>query len=147
MARPHSSVDSSIVKFSIVDEGSVIPVPAEVAGGRVRINPEALQEGLGWKLETEGLCRGEVCVPVRDRDALYDGNSIDLAAFATALGRPLALDVEERTAAIGTAPADRATLMANLEAPDFTLPDLEGKLHSLSEHRGKKVLLVAYASW
>jgi hypothetical protein len=115
MARPHSSVDSSIVKFSIVDDGSVIPVPAEVAGGRVRINPEALQEGLGWKLETEGLCRGEVCVPVRDRDALYDGNSIDLAAFATALGRPLALDVEERTAAIGTAPADRATLMAHLD--------------------------------
>ena len=26
-------------------------------------------------------------------------------------------------------------------------PDLEGKLHSLSDHRGKKVLLVAYASW
>ena len=32
-------------------------------------------------------------------------------------------------------------------APDFTLPDLEGRLHSLSEHRGKKVLLVTWASW
>ena len=35
----------------------------------------------------------------------------------------------------------------SLEAPDFSLPDLEGNLHSLTDRRGKKVLLVAYASW
>src|SRR5439155_1238873 len=29
----------------------------------------------------------------------------------------------------------------------FTLADLDGRLHTLSNHRGKKVLLVAYASW
>jgi len=40
-----------------------------------------------------------------------------------------------------------------LESPDFSpvedvkLPDLHGRLHSLAEHRGKKVFLVAYASW
>ena len=33
------------------------------------------------------------------------------------------------------------------EAPDFTLPDAAGRLHRLSEHRGKKVLLVTWASW
>ena len=32
-------------------------------------------------------------------------------------------------------------------APDFTLPDLAGQIHTLSDYRGKKVLLVAYASW
>ncbi len=36
---------------------------------------------------------------------------------------------------------------ATLEAPDFELPDLSGKMHRLSQHRGKKVLLIAYASW
>ncbi|TAJ31410.1 MAG: redoxin domain-containing protein, partial [Reyranella sp.] len=35
----------------------------------------------------------------------------------------------------------------SLEAPDFTLPDLDGKTHSLAEQRGKKVLLVSWASW
>ena len=43
--------------------------------------------------------------------------------------------------------AERAKTLSSLEAPDFTLPDLDGRLHSLSEQRGKKVLLVAYASW
>ncbi|MBI3853814.1 MAG: redoxin domain-containing protein [Verrucomicrobia bacterium] len=32
-------------------------------------------------------------------------------------------------------------------APDFTLPDLKGKAHSLSDFRGKKVLLITWASW
>lgn len=30
------------------------------------------------------------------------------------------------------------------EAPDFTLPDADGKLHTLSSYRGKKVLLYFY---
>ena len=70
-----------------------------------------------------------------------------MSAFAKALGRPLALDLEERSAALGTSASDLGAQLASLEAPDFTLPDLDGKLHSLSEHRGKKVLLIAYASW
>ena len=72
---------------------------------------------------------------------------VDLAAFAAALDRPLALDVAEGVAALGTAAADRAASLASLEAPDFSLPDLAGRRHTLSEHRGKKVLLIAYASW
>jgi peroxiredoxin len=37
--------------------------------------------------------------------------------------------------------------LQSLQAPDFTLPDLEGKWHALSEYRGRKVLLVSWASW
>jgi peroxiredoxin len=32
-------------------------------------------------------------------------------------------------------------------APDFTLPDLEGRLHSLRDYRGRKVFLCSWASW
>ncbi|HBZ72119.1 MAG TPA: hypothetical protein DEP35_21275 [Deltaproteobacteria bacterium] len=57
------------------------------------------------------------------------------------------MDTEERVAVLGASPTERAERLASLQAPDFTLPDLAGKLHSLSEQRGKKVLLIAYASW
>jgi hypothetical protein len=70
-----------------------------------------------------------------------------LAKRAEASGRPVAVDHDERVAYLGVSAADRAKTLASLEAPDFRLPDLDGRLHSLSEHRGKKVLLVAYASW
>jgi hypothetical protein len=133
--------------FTIIEDGAFHEVQAEIAGGLVRIAPEAVRHALGWELKPEGLCRGSVCVPVRDPSALVADSGIDLAALADVLGRPLALDPGEQAAAIGTASADQADRLASLEAPDFTLPDLEGKLHSLSEHRGKKVLLIAYASW
>jgi AhpC/TSA family protein len=70
-----------------------------------------------------------------------------LAKRAEASGRPVAVDLDERVVYLGVSAAERATALASLEAPDFSLPDLEGRRHSLSEYRGKKVLLVAYASW
>lgn len=44
-------------------------------------------------------------------------------------------------------PAHPEGRLASLEAPDFTLPDLDGRPHSLSDYRGQKILLAAYASW
>ncbi|TAK76433.1 MAG: redoxin domain-containing protein [Dehalococcoidia bacterium] len=34
-----------------------------------------------------------------------------------------------------------------LDAPDFELPDLDGRMHRLSDRRGKKVVLALWASW
>jgi peroxiredoxin len=42
---------------------------------------------------------------------------------------------------------ERTAALACLEAPDFVLPDLAGRVHRLSDYRGKKVLLVTWASW
>ncbi len=133
--------------FQLLDGHELTLVDAHVAGERVALEPASLERTLGWKLRPEGLCRGPVCVPVRDRATLAGSDGIDLAGLAAALDRPLALDAEERAAALGTAASERRARLLSLEAPEFTLPDLAGRLHSLSDHRGKKVLLIAYASW
>jgi len=136
--------------FTLIDltEGArAHTVGAHVHGSSVRVPPDQIAATLGWKLEARGLCRGDVCVPVRDPAVLADREGIELAALAHALGRPLALDVAEGAAALGMRASERADRLATLEAPDFSLPDLAGRMHSLSEHRGKKVLLIAYASW
>jgi hypothetical protein len=133
--------------FELIEGGSFHALEATLEGGRVWIAADALARATGWALKPEGLCREAVCVPVRERAALAGPHGVDLAAFAAALGRPLALDVEERAAALGTAAAERASALASLEAPDFSLPDLTGRMHTLSEQRGKKALLIAYASW
>ena len=72
---------------------------------------------------------------------------LERAQQAEAAGRAVAVDREERAAYLGVPAAQRAAALASLQAPDFTLPDLSGRPHSLSAQRGKKVLLVAYASW
>ena len=48
--------------------------------------------------------------------------------------------------AIEEAPPQPASLEA-VSHPEFTLPDLDGTMHTLSDYRGQKILLVAYASW
>jgi hypothetical protein len=133
--------------FTLIDDGQPLEVRARIAGGRVRLSGEALRAALGLEVTPQGICAGRVCTPVDNMAALVAEDGIDLAACAEALGRPLALDVHARAAYLGVAAADRGRTLASLEAPDFTLPDLAGRLHSLSDHRGKKVLLIAHASW
>jgi hypothetical protein len=133
--------------FTILDGDRALELSATRDGERVLLDAAAVRDRLGWELKPEGLCREDVCIPVRDRGALVAGGRIDLAALARLLDRPLALDAANRCAALGTGHAARAASLATLEAPDFELPDLHGRMHALSAHRGKKVLLIAYASW
>ena len=131
--------------FALIDDGRVVQVQADVRGERVWLSAGELERALGWELTPDGLCRDGMCVPRRGDAGGEEG--VELADLATMLSRPLALDVGERVAYLGVAGAERAVALASLTAPDFTLPDLQGRMHSLSEHRGKKVFLVAYASW
>lgn len=113
---------------------------------RPTISEKMLESTLGWELQPQGLCRGTMCVPV-DHGALVAEDGLDLRTLADALQRPFVTDQKRAVAALGASHLDRGEALASLEAPDFTLPDLDGNLHSLSDYRGKKVLLVAHASW
>jgi hypothetical protein len=132
--------------FTVIDDGTPHEIDASVIDGRVVLSDSGLA-ALGWELHPEGLCREGLCVPLPADAALETDGGIDLAALARLLDRPLALDVEERIAYLGVSAGERQRALRSLLAPDFTLPDLAGHSHRLSDHRGKKILLVAYASW
>ncbi len=134
-------------RFTIIDDGRVCEITASVTRDGVRLAPVVLKATLGWELKPQGLCKEALCVPVGAQQGLVTEAGIDLQTLAVLLARPLAIDMAERAAYLGASAADRSAQLASLEAPDFTLPDLDGKLHALSDYRGKKVLLVAYASW
>ncbi len=108
---------------------------------------EAQLAGLGWTLRAEGLCQGDVCIPVPDRDMLVGDEGIDLAQAGRLLDRPVVLDDESGLAAIGAPRSRRRAAVEELVAPDFTLPNLNGGVTALSDHRNKKRLLVAFSSW
>jgi hypothetical protein len=128
----------------------VTTVEARIDGARVLIDPGALPVTLGWTLKPEGLCRDEMCVPVRDRGALLVDGQVDLVAAAAALRRPVVVDTEDPARsylAIARPTEERRRALRELEAPDITLPDLDGTPHSLSEWHGRKRLLQAFSSW
>jgi peroxiredoxin len=133
-------------ELTIID-GEVHRVSGTAEGGRLLIDPGAFSDALGWALRPEGLCRGDVCVPVADPGALTVGGRLDLAAVAEALRRPVVIDADAGIGAVGLANDERRRALEGLDAPGFTLPDLDGAAHGLDEWRGKKKLLVTFASW
>jgi hypothetical protein len=136
-----------LATLTLLDEDVPLEVPAVVDAEGVRLAPDVVQRSLGWHLEAAGLCRCDTCVPVRPEHGLLRNDGLDLRALATLLDRPLALDVDQRIACLGASAAERGHRLRSLDAPAFTLPDLDGRPPSLSEHRGRKVLLLAWASW
>ena len=133
----------------LTDSGELEVTGAQASTTTLWCPARDAEAATGWVAKPEGLCRGSVCVPLpagRERE-LVDGDRIDLAAFWRHLGR-LAVSSEAGDVwVLGQAARDRSTALASLEAPDFALPDPSGRVHRLSDHRGKKVLLVTWASW
>jgi hypothetical protein len=133
--------------LTLIDGDRTVDLRARVAGSRVRLEPADVKDVLGWDIHDGLLCNDAMCIPLADEAALTSADGIDLEGFARALDRALAVDVEERVAFLGASARERAQGLGSQQAPDFTLPDLVGRPHALAEHRGKKILLVAWASW
>lgn len=133
--------------LTILYDGEMWKGPVTTDGEDVRLSGDALGEALGFRIEPEGLCRGAVCVPTSAHQGLVTEQGVGLAKLASVLGQPLAMDRDAGVASLSDAPDDQRVRLESLAAPDFELADLEGKRRRLTEFRGKKVLLHAFASW
>ena len=122
-------------------------IAAVVADGRVLTDTNGITTGLGWDLKPEGLCRGDVCVPVRPEAGVEANGQIDFGAVASVLGMSTLVDEEHGLVAVSAPAADRRAALKGRVAPDFALPDLDGRLRTLEEFKDRKRLLIAFASW
>lgn len=112
-----------------------------------------LKTATGFVNKRQGVCRDELCFPLpkKRRAEFLQTQSrttwFNLTEFARLLKQPVAHDVEQAAWYFGQRPDVQNSFTQNFQAPNFTLPDKNGKLHSLSDFRGKKVLIVTWASW
>jgi AhpC/TSA family len=116
------------------------------------ISTADLTRATRFELKPQGVCRDELCFPVpkaRAQEFVRKNSgvtSFNLLAFAQLVNQPVAHDDALSMWYFGLR-ADQRQGLASLQAPTFTLPDMAGKTHSLADFRGKKVLLVTWASW
>jgi hypothetical protein len=120
--------------------------------GQLWITTADLKRATRFEVKPQGVCRDELCFPLpkaRQQEFIHQEGAarwFNMTAFAGLVRQPVAHDAALSTWYFGLR-ADQRQLLSSLQAPDFTLPDINGKPHSLADFRGKKILLVTWASW
>jgi hypothetical protein len=113
--------------------------------GELTVPADRFAARTGWEAKPEGLCKGALCVPAPEADR-GDG-TLDVRVLADRLRMPLVGDEERGVWALGPSTVGTGRALDTAEAADPTLADFDGNPFRLSSLRGRKVLLVAWASW
>ncbi len=105
----------------------------------------------GFALKGNQACLKDLCVPAAPNSDVRVQRSgqtwISITELARRLRQAVAVDAERNVWSFGEIPATRTGFLDKAMAPDFTLETREGKSVSLADFRGKKVLIVTWASW
>src|SRR5882762_10245682 len=121
---------------------------APQASSDLWITTTDLTRATRFVIKPQGVCRDELCFPLpKNRRAEFlskKGSTtwFNLSEFARLIKQPFVTDQKNGVWYFGARAAEQNGYLTSLAAPNFTLPDLNGKLHSLADFRGKKVLLV-----
>ena len=99
----------------------------------------------GFELKPQGACREEICIPIPR--PMMRGDQFNLTAFAQRIGQRVVADPGARVWSFGEIPVVRGAFLESRIAPEFSVPDRKGRPVRLSQFRGKKVLVVTWASW
>ncbi len=107
----------------------------------LQLDPAELERRTGWSIKPEGACKDDRCVPL----PASVHAQVDVRALAERLHMPLIQDAASGLWCLGPEAGGRA--LQSVQAPELILPDVDGQEFNLSSLRGRKVLLVAWASW
>lgn len=99
----------------------------------------------GFEIKPQGACREDICIPIPR--VMMRGDLFNLTAFAGRVGQKFIADPAARVWSFGEIPVVQGAYVDSRMAPDVTVPDRKGRPVRLSQFRGKKVLLVTWASW
>ena len=136
----------------VYDDTATDLAAAREDAGQLWITTADLKRATRFEVKPQGVCRDELCFPLpkaRQQEFVQKtppATWFNMTAFAGLVHQPVAHDAAMATWYFGLR-SDQRQQLSSLQAPDFTLPDLQGKLHRLSDFRGKKILLVTWASW
>ena len=131
----------TLATLVLLDGDRTTTVPAELTGEEVALSAQALLDATGWEAKPHGFCRGEVCVP-----AQVEAERVRLSDLASALRRPLAVEVlDDKVVAVLGEPAGATTAVGDA-APPLTLPDVDGNPVQVTG-TGRRTAVVAWSTW
>lgn len=107
----------------------------------------------GFELKPEGACLDEICIPIKQSEdselfVTRQGKGwVNVTGLARILKQPVVADYDTQTFSLGAIPVQRTSFVRDAVAPDFELKDWQGNSYGLSDFKGKKIMLLSWASW
>jgi hypothetical protein len=146
MMLPEIAAAQTAARATVLYDGRAIVLNrATVDGDALWIQKAELPSINGFELKPQGACREEICIPIPR--PMMNGTRFNLSAFAQRVGQRVVADPAMRVWSFGEIPVVRGAFLESRQSPDFSVPDRKGRLVRLSQFRGKKVLVVTWASW
>jgi len=150
------TVDTSASPTATSPAATVLYEDRSIALDRIGRNPKKAGDALwvrkrdlprvtGFELKPQGACRADLCIPIPND--MVRGEYFNLTAFAEKAGQPVVAELGARVWSFGDMPALGRGPATSRVAPDFEVPDRRGHPVHLAGFRGKKVLVVTWASW
>jgi len=147
----HLPMEDSQPLTVLFQERTTVVEDAVVDGDRLWVPVESLPRVNGFRLESVGLCAGNICIPLAehaDWTRQTGGRTyVDVTAVAQHVHQVWVTDAEGEVWSFAPVPDLTGTIRRLGLAPDFTLPDMDGRPVRLTDYHGKKVLLLTWASW
>jgi hypothetical protein len=119
--------------------------PAKGDADTLWIRKRDLPRVNGFALKPQGACRADLCIPIPK--TMLRGEYFNLTAFAKKAGQPVVAEPGARVWSFGEMQALGGGLANSRIAPDFEVPDRLGRPVHLAGFRGKKALVITWASW
>ena len=134
---------------TVLYEGRQVELAEHAAGKALLIRPDDLININGFEVKPEGVCHGDLCIPLTTALLVEqdDQTWFDLTAFADLLEQPYVADHEARVWSFAEIPAKRHNMMTEAMAPSLELTDRQGNIFNITDLKGKKALIVTWSSW
>src|SRR5262249_34412704 len=127
----------TIIYDGVATEITASPTPSK----DLWVTMQDLKRATRFVVKPQGVCRDQLCFPLpKARKAEFVATRgatewFNLSEFARLLKQPVSIDDKHDTWFIGPRPDEQNSFLESLDAPNFTLPDVNGKAHSLADFR------------
>lgn len=149
-----SAETSSMTSTTVLYLDRVIEVERTLADpSDLWVSPDDLTRINDFVLKPEGACLDDLCVPVNQEassDIVVqrdDETWFSVTGFAKLMQQEYVVDHAAKTWSFASIPVTRSSFLQQAKAPNFTLPDRQGNRVSLDQFRGRKVMILSWASW
>jgi len=135
----------------LAGEKNLVIEQAAIDGGELLVPVDQVTAITGFELKPQGLCAGEVCIPMPASEAWvserHGTKLFNASRFAKRVDQAFVADKELKVWSFTPVPRPETSPLLAGEASDFALQDRDGRTVRLSDFRVKKVLVLTWASW